>query len=92
MDKFEKLATMYTEIINVATSIHTDNQTGKKFLAEFISSLNKSKENALGKTNPNLPGASTGYQRWLSEYDNIIADDNLWDKVTSLEKYVKVNI
>lgn len=87
MSKYEILENKLTKISNYIDEMDLQNEASVKYIGQYKEYVEKLIVAVQKKTIKNSDGAVLGLIRGISEYDEICADDMLWNLVTDADKF-----
>ncbi|OEF99296.1 hypothetical protein BHF71_09235 [Vulcanibacillus modesticaldus] len=89
MDKYDILLVKLKNAIEVIDRIYPDkSDIGKEFLDEYRKYLDEILQSATDKTIKQVR-TPRGLVRWLGENDHYVRDDELWDIIFEIDKYLE---
>ena len=87
MSKYEILESKLTKISIYINDMDLNDEASIKYLGQYKDYVDKLISAVQNKTIRNSDGAVLGLIRGISDYDEICADDILWNLVTEADNY-----
>lgn len=87
MDKYDQLALKLEKALNVLDALKSSNHATNEFLNSYREYTKAIRIKAINKELPATDGALMGLLRWLSDYDELADNDELWREISEIEKF-----
>ena len=87
MNKYEILESKLEKICTHIDKMNLDDEASKRYLSQYKEYVNKLIYAVQKKTIRNSDGAVLGLIRGISDYDELCADNILWNLVTDADNY-----
>jgi len=87
MDKYDQLALKLEKALQVLDALESSDHATIQFLNSYREYIEGIRRKAINKDIPTTGGALIGLLRWLSDYDELADNDELWRQISEIEKF-----